>query len=67
MDDFKVKTKEEDDFAFSKGTRSCPKMENCFYHIAKGAMYLIKGFVDFKKKEVGFGPMFNLSGDLRKI
>ena len=24
------------------------------------------GFVDFKMKEVGFGPMFNVSGDFQK-
>lgn len=52
----------------AEGTRSwVPKWKTGFYHIAKGAdVPLLMGFVDFKKKEVGFGPMFNLSGDFEK-
>ena len=51
-----------------EGTRSwVPKWKTGFYRIAKGAdVPLLMGFVDFKKKEVGFGPMFNLSGDFEK-
>jgi 1-acyl-sn-glycerol-3-phosphate acyltransferase len=52
----------------AEGTRSwVPKWKTGFYHIAKGAnVPLIMGFVDFKKKEVGVGPLFNLSGDFEK-
>ena len=52
----------------AEGTRSwVPKWKMGFYHIARGAnVPLLMGFVDFKKKEVGFGPLFYLSGDLKK-
>ena len=52
----------------AEGTRSwVPKWKTGFYHIAKGAdVPLIMGFVDAKKKEVGFGPLFELSGDFKK-
>tara|TARA_B100001093_G_scaffold151339_2_gene144053 strand:+ start:2478 stop:3032 length:555 start_codon:yes stop_codon:yes gene_type:complete len=57
----------------AEGTRSwVSSWKKGFYLIAKGAnVPLILGFVDFKKKEVGFGPTLNLSGDfevdLKKI
>lgn len=52
----------------AEGTRSwVPKWKTGFYHIAKSAKVpIIMGFVDFKRKEVGFGPMFNVSGDFEK-
>lgn len=52
----------------AEGTRSrVEKWKTGFYHIAKNAnVPLIMGFVDFKKKEVGFGPLFKLSGDFEK-
>tara|TARA_Y100000385_G_scaffold90849_1_gene93566 strand:+ start:1075 stop:1629 length:555 start_codon:yes stop_codon:yes gene_type:complete len=52
----------------AEGTRSwVPKWKTGFYHIAKAAQVpLILGFVDFKKKELGFGPLFNISGDFEQ-
>tara|TARA_B100001093_G_C26859613_1_gene1029240 strand:+ start:1593 stop:2147 length:555 start_codon:yes stop_codon:yes gene_type:complete len=52
----------------AEGTRSLvPKWKTGFYHIAKAAeVPIIFGFVDFKKKEVGFGPLFNVTGDFFK-
>jgi len=52
----------------AEGTRSwVPKWKTGFYHIAKGAnVPLLIGFVDYKKKEVGFGPLLELSGDFEK-
>ena len=49
----------------AEGTRSwVPKWKTGFYHIAKSAKVpIIMGFVDFKMKEVGFGPLLNISGD----
>ena len=52
----------------AEGTRSwVPKWKTGFYHIAKAAQVpLILGFVDFKKNELGFGPLFNISGDFEQ-
>ena len=52
----------------AEGTRSwVPKWKTGFYHIAKAAKVpVIMGFVDFKKQEVGFGPIYNLSDDFKK-
>ena len=52
----------------AEGTRSwVSKWKTGFYHIAKTAnVPIIMGFVDFKMKEVGFGPMFYVSGDFEK-
>ena len=52
----------------AEGTRSrVSKWKTGFYHIAKAAQVpLVLGFVDFKNKEVGFGPIYNLSGDFEK-
>ena len=52
----------------AEGTRAwVPKWKTGFYHIAKAAeVPIIFGFVDFKKKEVGFGPLFNVTGDFFK-
>jgi len=52
----------------AEGTRSwVPKWKTGFYHIAMGAnVSLVMGFVDYKKKEVGFGPLFELRGDFEK-
>ena len=52
----------------AEGTRSwVPKWKTGFYHIAKSARVpIIMGFVDFKKKEFGFGPLLNLSGNFKK-
>ena len=66
-----LKLKDEDEMIVAvpaEGTRSwVPKWKTGFYHIASGAnVPLVMGFVDFKKKEVGFGPLVNLSGDFEK-
>tara|TARA_B110000977_G_scaffold170545_1_gene221360 strand:- start:308 stop:862 length:555 start_codon:yes stop_codon:yes gene_type:complete len=52
----------------AEGTRSwVPKWKTGFYHIATGAnVPLVLGFVDYKKKEVGFGPLVYLTGDFEK-
>lgn len=52
----------------AEGTRSwVSKWKTGFYHIAKSAKVpIIMGFVDFKMKKVGFGPIFNVSGDFEK-
>jgi 1-acyl-sn-glycerol-3-phosphate acyltransferase len=52
----------------AEGTRSwVPKWKTGFYHIAMGAnVPLVMGFVDYKKKEVGFDSLFELSGDFEK-
>ena len=52
----------------AEGTRSwVPKWKTGFYHIAKAAeVPIIMGYVDFKKNEVGFGPLLNISGDFEK-
>jgi 1-acyl-sn-glycerol-3-phosphate acyltransferase len=52
----------------AEGTRSwVSKWKTGFYHIANGAKVpLVMGFVDYKKKEVGFGPLVHLSGDFNK-
>ena len=52
----------------AEGTRSwVPKWKTGFYHIAKSAeVPIIMGYVDFKKNEVGFGPLLNISGDFEK-
>jgi len=66
-----LKLKESTDMIIAvpaEGTRSwVPKWKTGFYHIAKGAnVPLIMGFADYKKKEVGFGPLFQLSGDFER-
>ena len=66
-----LKLKEADEMIVAvpaEGTRSwVPKWKTGFYHIASGAnVPLVMGFVDFKKKEVGFGPLVHLSGDFEK-
>jgi len=71
VDEMTLKLKESKEMIVAvpaEGTRSwVSKWKTGFYHIAKGAnVPLIMGFVDFKKKEVGFGPLFNLSGDFEK-
>ncbi|MDG2164685.1 MAG: 1-acyl-sn-glycerol-3-phosphate acyltransferase [Flavobacteriales bacterium] len=52
----------------AEGTRSwVPKWKSGFYHIAKNAnVPLLMGFVDYKKKEVGFGPLIYLTDELEK-
>lgn len=49
----------------AEGTRSwVPKWKTGFYHMATAAnVPVLPGFVDFKKKQVGFGPPFQLEGD----
>ena len=49
----------------AEGTRAWVSVwKKGFYLIAKGAnVPLIMGFVDFKRKEVGFGPIYYLTGD----
>jgi 1-acyl-sn-glycerol-3-phosphate acyltransferase len=56
-----------------EGTRSySPDWKKGFYHIANGAGIPISlGFLDYKKKEAGIGPLFyptgNYESDLEKI
>ncbi len=56
-----------------EGTRSkVRKWKSGFYHVANGAgVPIALGFIDFKKKVGGFGPMFmptgNFEEDLKKI
>ena len=71
VDAMTLKLKEADEMIVAvpaEGTRSrVPKWKTGFYHIATGAnVPLVLGFVDFKKKEVGFGPLVHLSGDFEK-
>lgn len=49
----------------AEGTRSwVPKWKTGFYHIASGAnVPILIGFIDYKEKKVGFGPMLHPSGD----
>ena len=66
-----LKLKESDQMIVAvpaEGTRSwVTKWKTGFYHIAKGAnVPLLMGFVDYKKKEVGFGPLIDLTGDFEK-
>ena len=52
----------------AEGTRSrVAKWKTGFYHIAKAAQVpIILGFVDFKKKEIGYGPLIYLTGNFEK-
>lgn len=52
----------------AEGTRSrVEKWKTGFYHIAKAAQVpIIMGFLDFKKKEIGYGPLVNLTGNFEK-
>lgn len=52
----------------AEGTRSwVSKWKTGFYHIAVMAnVPIIMGFVDFNRKEVGFGPVLYPSGDFEK-
>ena len=49
----------------AEGTRSwVPKWKTGFYHIASGAKVpILIGFIDYKEKKVGFGPIIHPSGD----
>lgn len=49
-----------------EGTRSqVKKWKTGFYHIALGAnVPVVIGYLDYKKKEAGLGPLFRLTGDL---
>lgn len=51
-----------------EGTRSkVERWKTGFYHIAQGAnVPVVLGFLDFAKKEAGFGPAYTLTGDLEK-
>ena len=71
VDSMTLLLKESDEMIVAvpaEGTRSwVPKWKTGFYHIAKSAnVPIIMGFVDFKVKEVGFGPMFKVCGDFDK-
>ena len=62
------KFKEYDDFILvvpPEGTRSkVNKWKSGFYHIALGAKVpLFLGYIDYKKRTIGFGKMINLTGD----
>ena len=58
---------------FSEGTRKrVDKWKSGFYYVAQKAMVPIcTGFLDYKKKEAGFGPVINITEnsaeDLAKI
>jgi len=49
-----------------EGTRSQVKRwKTGFYHVAKGAgVPVVIGYLDYKKKEAGVGPMFTLEGEM---
>lgn len=51
-----------------EGTRSYnPNWKKGFYYIAlKANVPIILGFLDYSKKEAGFGPVFYPSGDIEK-
>jgi len=51
-----------------EGTRSkVEKWKTGFYHIANGAdVPILLGFIDAGKKEMGFGPMYQPTGDIEK-
>ncbi|HLW20056.1 MAG TPA: 1-acyl-sn-glycerol-3-phosphate acyltransferase [Cyclobacteriaceae bacterium] len=51
-----------------EGTRSyAPKWKTGFYHIAMGAeVPVVMGYLDYKLKEAGVGPMIIPSGDMDK-
>lgn len=51
-----------------EGTRSkVERWKTGFYHIAQGAnVPVVLGWLDFAKKEAGFGPAFTPTGDLEK-
>ena len=71
VDSMTLLLKESDEMIVAvpaEGTRSwVPKWKTGFYHIAKSAKVpIIMGFIDFKNKEVGFGPTYNISGDFEK-
>ena len=71
VDSMTLLLKESDEMIVAvpaEGTRSwVPKWKTGFYHIAKSAKVpIIMGYVDFKNKEVGFGPTYNISGDFEK-
>lgn len=50
------------------GTRKMvKKWKSGFYHIAAGAnVPVVLGFLDFKRKTGGIGPMVTITGDMRK-
>jgi 1-acyl-sn-glycerol-3-phosphate acyltransferase len=63
----KIRSEEELIIAISpEGTRSrVPKWKTGFYHIALEAKApLLMSYIDYKNKEVGFGPVYNLTGDI---
>ena len=71
VDSMTLLLKESDEMIIAvpaEGTRSwVSKWKTGFYHIAQSAKVpIIMGFVDFKIKEVGFGPILNVSGDFEK-
>ena len=71
VDSMTLLLKESDEMIVAvpaEGTRSwVSKWKTGFYHIAKSAeVPIIMGYVDFKKNEVGFGPLLNISGDFVK-
>ena len=71
VDSMTLLLKESDEMIVAvpaEGTRSwVPKWKTGFYHIAKSAKVpIVMGFIDFKNKEVGFGPTYNISGDFEK-
>ncbi len=51
-----------------EGTRKQVKRwKSGFYHVAKGAnVPVVIGYLDYKKKEAGIGPLFNLEGDMNE-
>jgi len=49
----------------AEGTRSkVDKWKTGFYHVALGAnVPVLLGYLDYKKKVAGFGPLIHLTGD----
>lgn len=54
--------------AAAEGTRKkVGKWKSGFYHVAMGAgVPVLLGYLDYAKKEAGFGPVIHLSGDKEK-
>ena len=51
----------------AEGTRSqAPHWKSGFYHIArKAGVPIVLGFLDYRRRRVGFGPAVQTSGDVR--
>ncbi len=57
-----------EDYTTPEGTRSYAKRwKSGFYHIAlEAGVPIILGYLDYKKKHAGIGPVFHPTGDYEK-